>query len=44
MSDQIEAYARVGMDGYVSKPIEITELIAAIDAALSDEGASVRAA
>ena len=38
MSHQIEAYARAGMDGYVSKPIEATELLTAIESALSGEG------
>jgi DNA-binding NarL/FixJ family response regulator len=37
MGHQIEAYARAGMDGYVSKPIETTALLTAIDSALSRE-------
>ena len=37
MGHQIEAYARAGMDGYVSKPIETTALLTAIDLALSCE-------
>jgi signal transduction histidine kinase/CheY-like chemotaxis protein len=37
MDHQIEAYARAGMDGYVSKPIETMALLTAIDAALSCE-------
>jgi CheY-like chemotaxis protein len=35
MGHQIEAYARAGMDGHVSKPIQTTELLTAIEAALS---------
>ena len=35
MDHQIEAYARAGMDGHVSKPIQTTELLTAIEAALS---------
>ena len=35
MDHQIETYARAGMDGHVSKPIQTTELLTAIEAALS---------
>jgi signal transduction histidine kinase/CheY-like chemotaxis protein len=34
MRHQIEGYVQAGMDGYVSKPIEISELLGAIEAAL----------
>ncbi len=44
MSHQIEAYARAGMDGCVSKPIEATALLAAIESALSEEGPSAQGA
>jgi CheY-like chemotaxis protein len=44
MRHQIEAYARAGMDGYVSKPIEATELLTTIESALSGEGPSARGA
>jgi signal transduction histidine kinase len=40
MRHQIEGYARAGMDGYVSKPIETTELVLAIERALSPDAAS----
>jgi CheY-like chemotaxis protein len=43
MDHQIEAYARAGMDGYVSKPIETKALLTAIDAALSDEPPAAQA-
>ncbi len=36
MDHQIEAYARAGMDGHVAKPIQTTELLTAIEAALSE--------
>ena len=35
MRDQIESYALAGMDGYVSKPIEVSELLTAIESALT---------
>ena len=35
MDHQIEAYARAGMDGHVAKPIQTSELLTAIEAALS---------
>jgi len=44
MSHQIEAYAREGMDGHVSKPIQTPELLAAIEAALGGEGPSAQGA
>jgi signal transduction histidine kinase/CheY-like chemotaxis protein len=34
MRDQIESYTRAGMDGYVSKPIDVSELLIAIESAL----------
>ena len=42
MRHQIEAYARAGMDGYVSKPIEMSELLGAIETALIPDGAPER--
>ncbi|MDB5432621.1 MAG: hybrid sensor histidine kinase/response regulator [Caulobacter sp.] len=42
MRHQIEAYARAGMDGYVSKPIEMSELLIAIETALIPDGAPAR--
>ena len=44
MSHQVEAYARAGMDGYVSKPIETTQLLTAIESALSGEAPSAQGA
>jgi signal transduction histidine kinase len=44
MSHQIEAYAQAGMDGYVSKPIEATALLTAIESVLSAEAPSTQGA
>lgn len=38
MHHQIESYAQAGMDGHVSKPIEISELLGAIETALAANG------
>jgi CheY-like chemotaxis protein len=35
MSHQVEQYLAAGMNGFVPKPIEITQLLDAIDAALN---------
>jgi PAS domain S-box-containing protein len=46
MSHQVAEYLQSGMDGFVSKPIEVSRLFAAIDAALvpaDDEPAAVSA-
>lgn len=40
MRHQIESYVQAGMDGYVSKPIEISELLGAIETALALNGPS----
>jgi CheY-like chemotaxis protein len=40
MRHQIEGYLQAGMDGYVSKPIEISELLGAIETALAPCGPS----
>jgi signal transduction histidine kinase/CheY-like chemotaxis protein len=40
MRHQIEDYVQAGMDGHVSKPIEISELLGAIEAALALNGPS----
>jgi signal transduction histidine kinase/CheY-like chemotaxis protein len=40
MRHQIEGYLQAGMDGYVPKPIEISELLGAIEAALALSGPS----
>jgi signal transduction histidine kinase/CheY-like chemotaxis protein len=40
MRHQIEGYLQAGMDGYVSKPIELSELLGAIEAALAPNGPS----
>jgi signal transduction histidine kinase/AmiR/NasT family two-component response regulator len=37
MRHQIEAYIQAGMDAYVSKPIDLTELLGAIEQAVSPE-------
>ena len=37
MRHQIEAYAQAGMDGHVSKPIQLSELLIAIDTALTPD-------
>jgi signal transduction histidine kinase/AmiR/NasT family two-component response regulator len=37
MRHQIESYAGAGMDGFVSKPIEMSELLGAIEAALAED-------
>jgi len=42
MRHQIETYTLAGMDGHVSKPIEISELILAIESALSPGEAPAR--
>jgi len=42
MRHQVEAYARAGMDGCVSKPIEISELLIAIESALTPDGPSAQ--
>jgi PAS domain S-box-containing protein len=38
MSHQVKTYAEVGMDGFVAKPIEVSRLFAAIEAALQETG------
>jgi CheY-like chemotaxis protein/anti-sigma regulatory factor (Ser/Thr protein kinase) len=46
MAHQVDGYVEAGMDGFVSKPIEVSRLFAAIEAALApsdDEPASARA-
>jgi len=40
MHHQIEGYVQAGMDGHVSKPIEISELLGAIETALAANGTS----
>ena len=40
MRHQIESYVQAGMDGYVSKPIETSELLGAIETALALNGPS----
>ena len=42
MRHQIDGYARAGMDGHVSKPIEISELLLAIERALSPDAPSAQ--
>jgi signal transduction histidine kinase/ActR/RegA family two-component response regulator len=37
MAHQVAEYRRAGMDGFVSKPIEVARLFAAIDAALASQ-------
>jgi signal transduction histidine kinase/CheY-like chemotaxis protein len=37
MSHQIEAYLAAGMDGHIAKPLDVSQLYAAIDGAISDE-------
>jgi DNA-binding NarL/FixJ family response regulator len=46
MAHQIQDYIDAGMDGFVSKPIEVSRLFAAIEQALApstDEPAAARA-
>jgi CheY-like chemotaxis protein len=46
MAHQIQGYIDAGMDGFVSKPIEVSRLFAAIEQALApstDEPAAARA-
>ena len=42
MRHQIETYAKAGIDGCVSKPIEVSELLRAIQSALAMDGPSAR--
>jgi signal transduction histidine kinase/CheY-like chemotaxis protein len=42
MQHQIEGYAQAGMDGHVSKPIETSELLVAIEAALTPDAPSAQ--
>ena len=44
MRHQVEAYLAAGMDGFVAKPIVISDLMAAVDAALSAEAPVAAAA
>lgn len=44
MRHQVEAYARAGMDGFVSKPIETSELLIAIESALERDASSGKGA
>jgi CheY-like chemotaxis protein len=37
MSHQVAEYTASGMDGFVAKPIEISRLFAAIEAAVSEQ-------
>jgi signal transduction histidine kinase/CheY-like chemotaxis protein len=37
MAHQVEEYMRAGMDGHVSKPIDVAKLFAALETALGDE-------
>jgi signal transduction histidine kinase/CheY-like chemotaxis protein len=40
MAHQVDEYMRAGMDGHVSKPIDVAKLFAALEAALGEEAAS----
>jgi CheY-like chemotaxis protein/two-component sensor histidine kinase len=44
MAHQVKEYLAAGMDGHVAKPIELSKLHAAIEAALSDAAAATKAA
>jgi signal transduction histidine kinase/CheY-like chemotaxis protein len=43
MSHQVDAYLAQGFDGHVSKPIEVGQLLAAMEAALADDAEAVGA-
>jgi CheY-like chemotaxis protein len=40
MTHQVKEYLAAGMDGHVAKPIELSKLHAAIEAALADSAAT----